>query len=117
LPQFFTSPDSLLSNVREFFLVAYELADYKLNIVPRLQEKQTGFLIGLLKSLAGNGVRTTQYWVECAGCAAPRLSSLNKSFYIFGYVQGSQLLLRKAIANMLFNLHWVVWREICTALS
>jgi hypothetical protein len=38
-----TLPDSLLSNVREFFLIVYELADYKLNTVPRLQEKQTGF--------------------------------------------------------------------------
>ena len=53
LPQFFTSLDSLPSDVREFFLVAHELADYKLNIVPRLQEKADWVLNLLAKELGG----------------------------------------------------------------
>jgi hypothetical protein len=59
LPQFFTSMDSLSSDVREFFLVAHEPAGYKVNIVPRLQGKQIESSIGLLKSLVGLCVRSS----------------------------------------------------------
>ena len=53
LPQFFASLDSLPSEAREFFLVVHELADYKFNIIPSLQEKADWALNRLAKELGG----------------------------------------------------------------
>ena len=41
-------------------MAAHELSDYKFNIVLRLQEKQIGLVVGLLRSLVGSVVRTIQ---------------------------------------------------------
>jgi hypothetical protein len=53
LPQFFASLDSLPSVVREFFSVVHEVADYKFNIIPSLQEKADWVLDRLAKELGG----------------------------------------------------------------